>query len=371
MFDNIDRRRFLAMAIAAPVIVAFALGIGLYPMVHMEAKDVPVAVVSEDRGVSAARGQSINMGETLVMNIKEVGEKNGTMDISRISDKQKAVEEAEKGKFCAVMVIPEDFSMKQMALKSGAREAAEIRIYINQGSYGLLGTVTEALTADMTEQISRAFSPGSTAPVSCDIEYINPTDNMGSGLMAVNGHALAGMITWMSMLVSTVLLYIYGIRRADQEAAMKKREINFQLVFGIFASVVAAAAAALSLRFVMGFDIELGGTFCYLIVVILGFMLLILGIMRWIGFGGLVLAALAMFISIGTIYIPYEALPGFWQTFIYPWAPVRLMGEGFREMFFLGGSWLNRETAIAAGMGAAGAALMYLSVFKRKEKSEK
>ena len=79
------------------------------------------------------------MGETLVMNIKEVGEKNGTMDISRISDKQKAVEEAEKGKFCAVMVIPEDFSMKQMALKSGAREAAEIRIYINQGSYGLLG----------------------------------------------------------------------------------------------------------------------------------------------------------------------------------------------------------------------------------------
>ena len=112
---------------------------------------------------------------------------------------------------------------------------------------------------------------------------------MGSGLMAVNGHALAGMITWMSMLVSTVLLYIYGIRRADQEAAMKKREINFQLVFGIFASVVAAAAAALSLRFVMGFDIELGGTFCYLIVVILGFMLLILGIMRWIGFGGLVL----------------------------------------------------------------------------------
>ena len=152
---------------------------------------------------------------------------------------------------------------------------------------------------------------------------------------------------------------------------MKKREINFQLVFGIFASVVAAAAAALSLKFVMDFDIELGGTFCYLIVVILGFMLLILGIMRWIGFGGLVLAALAMFISIGTIYIPYEALPGFWQTFIYPWAPVRLMGEGFREMFFLGGSWLNRETAIAAGMGAAGAALMYLSVFKRKEKSEK
>lgn len=395
MLRKAGNGKFLMMAVVVPILAAFMLGIGLYPMVHMEPRDVPVAVVPEDEG-AGVQGQQINAGAVLAANIEKISKANDTIRVSLIGDANKALSQSEDGKYSAVVVIPPDFSARQLAHSAGAGEAPNIEIYINQGNYGLLGTVMESAMTQMVDQLGKAMSPDSAEPISCDIRYINPVDNMGEGLMSVNGHALAGMITWITMLIAAVMLYMYGRKRpepgvkaetpagdgsgcanmADMAAvtdagavtddrATRRRTVNVQLIFGAVSSLMAAAAAAIVLRYVMGFDIELGGTFCYLMVMIFGFMMLILGIMKWLGFGGIALAALAMFTSLGTIYIPYEALPGFWQTYIYPWAPVRFIGEGFREIFFLGGSWMNAETFGALIMAAAGIALAYLSILRK------
>lgn len=398
MLKRAGNGKFLMMAVVVPILAAFMLGIGLYPMVHMEPGDVPVAVVSEDAG-AFVQGQQVNAGAALAANIEKMSKGNDMIRVSLIDDANKAISQSEDGKYSAVVVIPSDFSARQLAHSAGAGEAPNIEVYINQGSYGLLGTVMESAVTQMVDQMGKAMSPDSAEPLSCDIRYINPVDNMGEGLMSVNGHALAGMITWMNMLIATVMLYMYGRRRpdpdvkpetlagdgggcadmadmADTEAAanlgvaaddraMRRRTVNVQLIFSAVSSLTAAATVMIVLRYVMGFDIEPGSTFCYLMVMIFGFMMLILGIMRWLGFGGIALAALAMFTSLGTIYIPYEALPGFWQTYIYPWAPVRFIGEGFREIFFLGGSWMNAETLGALIMAAAGIALAYLSILRK------
>ena len=369
MTDKIKGRRLLAAAIIVPVIAAFVLGTGLYPMVHMEAKDVPVAFVSEDKGVSV-QGRSMNAGDMIKQRITELGKKNSAVDISLIDDKEKALEDAAKGDYCAVLVLPPDFSAKLMAFNSGGKMPSEIELYINQGNYGLLGTMMETSMTAMAAQLAGAFSQGSTDPVKCSVEYINPTAGMGEGLMSVNGHALAGMITWVTMLVGTVIIYMYGrsTRGADIDKAHERKKTGMQISFGALVSLTDAAAVLVVLKYLMGFDIGLGSTFCYTAIVIFGFMMFILGLMKLIGFGGIVIAALAMFLSIGTIYIPYDALPEFWKVSIYPWAPVRIIGEGFREIFFLDGSCFNRETVIAVIMAATGIALAYIPPVGRRKK---
>lgn len=184
-----------------------------------------------------------------------------------------------------MIVVPADFTSKQMSAASANPEASQIELYINQGSFGMLSTMIETAMKNMISQMSDAVKPQIATsltssgvniseqqlafydePIGVSVEHINPIDNMGSGMMSANGNALA---------------------------------------------------------------------------------------------------ALAMFLSMGAIYLPYNALPAFWQYWIYPWAPVRIIGQGLREIFFLDGGWFNSSTVIMIVLAVVGICLSYLSLVRK------
>lgn len=264
----------------------------------------------------------------------------------------------------------------------------QIELYINQGSLGMLSTMIETAMKNMISQMSDAVKPQIATsltssgvniseqqlafydePIGVSVEHINPIDNMGSGMMSANGNALAGMVTWMATLIATVAIYMTNKKHRVYDIKDSREKINSQLIGGAVSAVTSAFAVTMAVKYIIGFDIPVMETFVYEIFAVFGMMMLILGVMRWIGFGGLALAVLAMFLSMGTIYLPYNALPAFWQHWIYPWAPVRIIGQGLREIFFLDGGWFNSSTVIMIVLAAVGICLSYLS-FVRKGSEE-
>ena len=69
---------------------------------------------------------------------------------------------------------------------------------------------------------------------------------------------------------------------------------------------------------------------------------------------------------------PFEALPAFWQDWVYPWAPQRFMSEGIRAILYLdAGAW-NAGSLPLLIVGAVGAMLTCIAALVpgKKDKSE-
>ena len=380
MMNNRSNNRFLVAAVALPMLIALLFSIAFYPMLYMEMKDLPVAIVSEDEGVQTP-AQTVNAGQTVLENIAALDAQNEVIAVTVEDDRETALEKAEAGDYAAVIVLPQDFTKKQLSMTSDAPEAPKLALYINQGNFGMIGTLMETAMTTMIEQMGAAMQPQIAAaftqagveisadqlayydePIAAEVAYIHPVSNMGTGIMSANGHALAAMLSWMPMLIATVMLYLYNRKHRVSDARASRRALAVQLGWGIVASATTALAVTGVITGIMGLDVDFGATFLYLWIAIFGFMMLILGVMRWLGFGGVVLAVLAMFLSMGTIYLPYEVLPAFWQHWIYPWAPVRIISEGLRDIFFLGGSWWNGASQLLAGLAVTGIVLSCLSL---------
>lgn len=59
-----------------------------------------------------------------------------------------------------MIVVPADFTSKQMSAASANPEASQIKLYINQGSFRMLSTMIETAMKNMISQMSDA-DPGS------------------------------------------------------------------------------------------------------------------------------------------------------------------------------------------------------------------
>ncbi len=100
---------------------------------------------------------------------------------------------------------------------------------------------------------------------------------------------------------------------------------------------------------ILNVDIPFWATFAFETTAVFALIMIILGVLRWLGFGGIVLFAITLFLGISTVTIPYELLPQFWQNWVYPWVPVRLVSGGLREIFYVSGDWFNESSAVFLG----------------------
>ena len=89
---------------------------------------------------------------------------------------------------------------------------------------------------------------------------------------------------------------------------------------------------------------------------------ILLGSMNWVGIAGVAVPALILVLGSTTASLAYEALPGFWQNFVYPWNPLRFLGDGVRAIAFQDAGWWNAATGGILAALAVGLVLMATSV---------
>ncbi len=117
------------------LLVVFIFSLTLFPTVQPQPKNLPIAIVNEDQGVEIPNQPKMNMGQTIVDNMKKTSKSEEEPAVKWIEVKNE--ETLQNGlndqEYYAALVIPKDFSTKQASLRTPHPSSPEVEIFINQG----------------------------------------------------------------------------------------------------------------------------------------------------------------------------------------------------------------------------------------------
>ena len=227
------------------------------------------------------------------------------------------------------------------AQDDGASEAEEVeapalKVLIDKAKSPLVASQMGASIPSMFQQMG----------VDVDVETIHEgsaSDGDGAAANPMSGMVslqLAIMPLFMvSMMTGLFLSRILG-KKTDATSAERWKSIGIQAAYAVVASLIVSLCAFCMLLWIAGIEAPMDAivpfmwlaSFCVMLVFIGAF-----NISTALG-GLLALVGFALGMMTGTF--PFEALPAFWQDWVYPWAPQRFMSEGIRAILYLdAGAW--------------------------------
>jgi hypothetical protein len=248
----------------------------------------------------------------------------------------------------ASLVVPADFSATSAAAQTGGGEANPAVLTINQGKNPMaaiqLTTAFSALTASglpLTQQVFR--------PVPASLGFVAMLLPMITTLMVF----IASMVGALAISASFPL----GAHR-------RWRTLTTQAAAAIIGAGLAGLGATTILNGLAGAGLGVLDGTLFVGLAALALMAIAIGSINWFGRRGLAIPALIFVLSIATATLAYEFLPGFWQACVYPWSPIRLLGDGTRALLFQGADWWNAATPGLLTCAIIGLALMLSARFR-------
>lgn len=338
--------RIMAPVIA--IIITFAISLVILPVIKGEAKELPITVVSLDQGMTTPQGD-VNLGTQIAAGI--TGKLDAAMaakdpaplKLVETTDQEQLDQAFNDKEIYAAIVIPANFTAQKL---TGGTPS--IKVVIDEGRSKAVATVLSTIIGSM-------FQDGE---VPLTIEYLHP---VGPDMANGNANMFAFIIAWITTLICSILLVRGFNEGLDQSVAAKSKLILMAAV----TAVVIAACVTFILKVEFGLGIEFGVSFGFLSIAVFCLMMLVIGIMSWSFIGGAVVFVTLMLLGLVASNLPYEILPTFWQHYVYPWIPMRFMGDGIKEIFYLGGGLWNDGTKVLVWFGASGILLTLLSTLKK------
>ena len=165
-----------------------------------QTKNLPVAFVNEDKGVSL-NGKSLNVGESVEKKLKD----NHDLGWEFVS-KQQADEGVNSGHFYAVVTIPSDFSQKAASITKSEPQQAVINFTTTPAKNYIGSLVSNQAAAkvksSVSEQITQAYAKG----------ILENLDKLGMGLdTAANGAST--LHDGLGRLQSGTQTYVGGVKQ--------------------------------------------------------------------------------------------------------------------------------------------------------------
>lgn len=79
---------------------------------------------------------------------------------------------------------------------------------------------------------------------------------------------------------------------------------------------------------------------------------------------GLAVLAVVCIVAFGMMMgvLPVQALPVFWQDWVFPWAPQHYVGDGLRSIMYLGTGFWNEQSQAFVWVALAGIVLSLLAL---------
>lgn len=365
------------------VVALMALGIGaalVWPMVRMDPRDIPIAVVNLDAGVPTPLGD-LNLGDQVSGTV--TGHERDGSDIEAVlafiqgnqdevlRSGADAVDEVKDGdienmvawvemgsraevdqsladnEIYAALVVPADFTTSQVMAMLGAGEAAPLTLIVNEGKNPMV-----------TSQLAGSIETlGGTGAVDIVTEYHNEVPD-SLGLIASFLPMILMILVYLSSYASAITL-----RAAIPLTETRRvRTVALQLLLAIGLSALIGFATAQVLAALVDVEFSLLDVGGFQAFAAFALITLVLGSVNWVGTLGMAVPVLILVTGIGTADLPYEFLPSFWQEYIHPWNPLRFIADGGRALAFQGAGWWNPATPGVAAAGAVGVTLMATSV---------
>lgn len=387
------------MPLAAIIAVSCFMALMMYPMMNANLKEVPLAIVSLDEGATTAQGD-MNVGDTLVDKLTDTSSTKDGETPAMTWTKLKSTDEVEKGfenhDYYAALIIPKDFTAKQVAVKQAAAQQqiesattlaqAMTKAQAEAAQQGLTGDAAQkyvqaaaqkalaAQTSDTSAQSGAATKTDDKNTPTVTLRVDNSKSPLVSNLLqqsiptalestgaTVNVKVLnkgslkshsslptASMMSqnvlimptyMMSMLVAILLIGEFGRK---YYATKSERWIAFgrQLVAALGWSAVVAFGSCCAL-WMTGSGFPPAAMFGFLWLASFALMAVFLGLQNISKVLGTVCGALGMGLGMTSGLLPYELLPEFWQKWIYGWIPQHHIGDGVRAVIYRGDGWWN------------------------------
>lgn len=332
-----------------------ALGLGallMAPMVGMEPRDLPIALVNLDEGVSTAQGQ-LDAGAQVADAISG-DDADGMIAWQPLSDQAALDQALEDNDVYAAFVVPADFSASQIADRLGQGEASPVTLIVNEGKNPM---VTNLLSGQIT-----ALTAGS------DLALVTQAHHEVPDSLAL----LASFLPMVFMILAYISSYATGIvirSTFPLGATGRARTTVTQLAVAALAAIAIGIAGSAILTAMVDVDLSVLDAAPFMAIASFALMTLVIGSVNWIGMAGMAVPVAILVLGLGTANLPFEFLPGFWQDLVYPWNPLRLLAEGARALLFQGAGWWNAATPGLVATAVVGVGLVTTSVLAPRRRA--
>ncbi|MCU5445741.1 DUF3533 domain-containing protein [Bacillus cereus] len=381
MFKN----KLLLLSPVIALLVVFIFSLTLFPTVQPQPKNLPIAIVNEDQGVEIPNQPKMNMGKTIVDNMKKTSKSDEEPAVKWVEVKNK--EAVQKGlnnqEYYAALVIPKDFSTKQASLRTPQPSSPEVEIFINQGMNTAASTMAGQMLNVIVDNMNNTVrvqllggvkAKGATLTTDQAARLVTPitkkvTNVNEIGKNSANGNAPISLFQplWIASLASAAIIFM-----AIRNMPVGSRKENFVLkVKQIITGAVAAVVVGFGLTWIgdgmVGLNISnFTDTALFLSITSFSFFLMISAVLSLVGLKGIGVFALLLFFGAPLLSLAPEMLSPFYQDWVYVWLPMRFMIEGLREIFFFGKglSW-STPVIVLIWIGAVSIVIILATALKR------
>ncbi|MBK5429197.1 YhgE/Pip domain-containing protein [Bacillus sp. TH30] len=381
MFKN----KLLLLSPVIALLVVFIFSLTLFPTVQPKPKNLPIAIVNEDQGVEIPNQPKMNMGQTIVDNMKKTSksEEEPAVKWVEVQNKEAVQKGLNNQEYYAALVIPKDFSVKQASLRTPQPSSPEVEIYINQGmntaastmAGQMLNGVVDNMNNNVRTQLLEGFkAKGTTLTTDQVSNVVTPitkkvTNVNEIGKNSANGNSPMSLFQplWIASLASAAIIFI-----AISKMPVGTRKENFvlklkQIVTGAIATLVIGFGLTWIADGMVGLNIpNFTDTALFLSITSFCFFLMISAVLSLVGLKGIGIFALLLFFGAPLLALAPEMMSPFYQDWVYEWLPMRFMIEGLREIFFFGkGLAWNTPLTVLVWIGVVSVVIILGTAFKR------
>ena len=165
----------------------------------------------------------------------------------------------------------------------------------------------------------------------------------------------------LSLIVGLILTRVARLKEPETKKE-RVRQLAKQVVLALVFSFIIALTAYAMFALVAGGEADFWSLSLFVWIVSFALMLLVGGLAN-IAFGLGVLAVVCI-VAFGMMMgvLPLQALPSFWQDWVYPWAPQHYVGDGLRSILYLGTGFWNEQSQAFVWVALAGIVLSLLAL---------
>ncbi len=365
IYMKLSNQKLIYLSPIIVVAVIFIFTLTLIPSVSQAPKNLPIAFVNADEGMTVPAKGKVNIGDHIKQNMKSSSAEQSSVKWIFVS----TTKEVEKGlnnqKYYGALIIPKDFTKKQVTLQTAQPEAPAIRLLVNQGmntaastlASQVLNGAVDQMNENMRLQLVKRFEQSGTqlsanqalalaVPIQKTVINVNKT-----GTHSVNGNAPVSLFQplWMASIAGAAVVFL-SIHKITFSS--RKEKIVNQVGFVIIGATLALAAGfgLAWLAEVVGISVpSFLDTALFLAIAYFSFFTLISAALSWLGLKGLPIFVIILFFGAPLLPMAPEIMPDFYREWIYPWLPMRFMVDGVRELFFFGEhlTWNHSVSALA------------------------
>ncbi|PJM73827.1 hypothetical protein CS006_01235 [Bifidobacterium primatium] len=397
MHGNTKRYAKFALPLVVIAVASCFMALLFYPMMNASMKNVPVAILSLDEGATV-QGKTVNIGDTLVDKVTEAAsDSDGEPAIAwHEVDSQRQVDDGfDNRDYYAAVVIPKDFTAKQMDAKQAAAKTqiesatklaqvmaqAQAKAQIAAQQQGFTGAAAQRFVQKAAQEaVQKAVSTQQTAttPATAAPEIKLVVDNAKSPMLAnLLRQSLPVMLEKTGATVKTTVLNEGGVTTNSSlpTATMMGQNVLIMPVYmmSLIVSLLVANqlrrksydsraqrwgsfGTQLGLALVWSLGVALGAD-CIFAMLGSGWLSASMVMFLWLAsfalmtvFLGLMNIAVPLGLGCGVLGLglgmtsglfPAELLPAFWRDWIYGWVPQHFIGDGVRAVMYRGDGWWN------------------------------